>query len=149
VTTRKAVDDFLRQRKLAVAGVSRSGKGFGHFVWRALRTQGYDALAVNPNCDRIGDQPCYHTMADLPPDVGGVLVVVPPAQTERVVREAAAQGIRRIWMQQGSASPEALAFCAEQGIEAVSGHCIMMFAQPAHIHKLHGWIWEKLGKLPA
>ncbi len=35
-----------------------------------------------------------------------------------------------MWMQQGSQSDAALAFCGDNGIEAVSKRCILMFAEP-------------------
>jgi uncharacterized protein len=149
MSTQQAIDDFLGQHKLAVAGVSRSGKGFGHYAWRALLKKGYQALPVNPHVSEIDGLPCYRRLADLPKDVGGLLVVVSPSESEGIVRDAVASGIRRIWLQQGSASPAALRFCAEAGIDVISGECIMMFAAPGGIHKLHGWIWDKLGKLPA
>jgi uncharacterized protein len=148
MTSRKAVDDFLGQHKLAVVGVSRSGKGFGYAAWRALADKGYEALPVNPGAESIGGTRCYARVSDLPQDVGGVLIVVPPAQTEEVVREAAGAGIRRVWMQQGAESEAALRFCREHGIEAVSRECILMFAQPNGMHKVHGWLWKVIGKSP-
>jgi predicted CoA-binding protein len=84
----------------------------------------------------------------LPEPVGGVLIVVPPAETEKVVRDAAQVGIRRVWMQQGAESETAIRFCEENGISAVHGECILMFAQPAGFHRLHRWVWGLLGKLP-
>jgi len=148
MTTRIAVDDFLGQHKLAVVGVSRSGKGFGYAAWRALAEKGYEALPVNPGTESIGGTRCYAKVADLPRDVGGLVIVVPPAQTEQVVREAAEAGIRRVWIQQGAESEAALEFCREHGIEAVSRECILMFARPGGMHKVHGWIWKAIGKSP-
>jgi predicted CoA-binding protein len=78
-----------------------------------------------------------------------VLVVVPPAETEKVVREAAAAGIKRIWMQQGAESPAAIKFCQENGLSAVHGECILRFAEPAGwFHRAHRCVWKLLGKLP-
>ena len=80
--------------------------------------------------------------------VGGVVLVVPPEQTEKLVRQAKEAGIQRVWMQQGAESPQAIAYCADNGIDAVHGECIMMFAQPKGIHRFHRWLWSVLGKLP-
>jgi hypothetical protein len=150
VTSQRSVEDFLSQHKLAVVGVSRSGRGFGQMAWKALVKRGYETFPVNPNADEIGGQRCYHSLADLPPGVGGVLLVVPPVDTERVVREAAAAGIRRVWMQQGAESPAALDTCRDLGIDAVAGECILMFVDTRHFpHNIHHWIWGALGKLPS
>ena len=73
---------------------------------------------------------------------------MPPVQTEKLVREARDAGIARIWMQQGAESAEAIRFCDESGIDVVHGQCIMMFAEPAGIHKFHRWLNGIFGKLP-
>jgi uncharacterized protein len=149
MTSQRSVDGFLRQHKVAVVGVSRSGRGFGHMAWKSLSQHGYEALPVNPNAEEIAGRRCYHSLAELPNDVGAALLVVPPAESEKVVREAASAGIRHIWMQQGAASPAALETCRELGVDAVSDECILMFIDQQHFpHNLHRWIWGALGKLP-
>ncbi len=148
MTTRAAVDGFLAQKTLAIAGVSRSGKGFGNAVLKDLTAKGYDMLPVHPEADEVGGVRAYPTLADLPDGIGGLILVVPPAQTEVLVRQAKDIGIDRVWMQQGAESADAVRFCEDNGIEAVHGECIMMFAQPTGIHRFHRWLWGVFGKLP-
>jgi predicted CoA-binding protein len=149
MTTREAVDGFVSQKVLALAGASRSGKKFGNAVLKELRAKGYEVLVVHPDADTIDGVPCYRSLADLPKPAGGLIAVVPPPETRRLVTEAAAAGITRVWMQQGSESPEAVRFCEENGMVAVHGECILMFVEPAaFIHRFHRWIWSVLGKLP-
>jgi predicted CoA-binding protein len=143
------VDDFLDQQALAVVGVSRDGKKFGNTAYRELRAKGYRVTPVNPHADVIEGDFCYPSLSALPDPVDGVLIVVPPGETEKVVREAAEAGITRVWMQQGAESVAAVRFCEEQGINAVHGECILMFAEPdAFHHRLHRWVWGLMGKLP-
>jgi hypothetical protein len=52
-------------------------------------------------------------------------------------------------LQQGSESPEVLQVCRDLGVDVISGACILMFTRPSGIHKVHGWVWELLGKVPA
>jgi predicted CoA-binding protein len=149
MTTKAAVKDFLDQRTLAVVGVSRGGKKFGNTAYKELKAKGYQVFPVNPHVDAIDGDRCYSSLSALPEPVGGVLIVVPPRETEQVVRDAAAAGIRRVWMQQGAESQAAIQFCEEQGISAIHGECILMFAEPAAFyHRLHRWVWRLLGKLP-
>jgi len=54
-----------------------------------------------------------------------VLIVVPPRQSENVVKQAAEAGIKDVWFQPGAESDAALAFCEARGMEAISGHCIL------------------------
>ena len=149
MTSKAAVADFVGQRKLAVVGVSRKGRKFGNLAFRELRSKGYELFPVHPQAETIEGERCYASLASLPGPVDGVLIVVPPAQTEQVVRDAAAAGIRRVWMQQGAESSAAIQFCQENGIHEVHGECILMFTEPlAWWHRAHRWVWKLLGKFP-
>ena len=149
MSSKVAVEELLEQSSLAVVGVSRNRMKFGNRIFVDLRRKGYRTFAVNPNADIIGDDPCYPSLAALPEKVGGVVLVVPPQETEKTVRDVADLGIRRVWMQQGSESPAAIDFCQENDISVVAGECILMFAKPVEsIHRIHHWIWRLLGKLP-
>jgi predicted CoA-binding protein len=149
MTSRAAIDAFLEQPAIGIVGVSRSGKGFGNLALRELRRKGYRLLVVNPQTDLIDGERCYRRVADLPDSVHALLVVVPPAGAVEVVRDAAARGIRHIWLQQGAESPEVIRVCGELGLEAVTGECVLMFAKPTGVHKAHRWVWKVLGKIPA
>jgi uncharacterized protein len=149
MTSRSSVEGFLAHRGLAVVGVSRTGRGFAHAVWRSLRNKGWNAVPVNPGAASIDGIACYPTLREVPPDtVEAAVVVTPRAASAKVVEDAAAAGIRWLWLQQGSASDEALRLCRENGIEAVSGECILMHADGTGIHGFHKWVWNILGKLP-
>jgi uncharacterized protein len=126
--TAKTIDDFMNLRTWAVAGASRDKAKFGYQVWRDLRDKGYTAYPVNPNAAEIDGEPCFPSLAFLPAGVEGLVSVIPPDRTELIVREALAAGIRRIWMQPGAESDEAVRFCEENGIEVISGLCIMLEA---------------------
>ena len=149
MNTLQDVKDFVSRKTLALAGVSRNEKAFSHMAFRELRQRGYRLFPVNPNARSIDGETCYASLAALPEKPEGVLILTSPAETEKVVREAAAAGIRRIWIQQGAESKAALAFCAENGLPAVSKQCIMMFAEPVgSFHAFHRWVAKLFGKLP-
>jgi predicted CoA-binding protein len=149
MNSRQDIEGFLAQKVLAVAGVSRNPQSFSANTFKELAKKGYKVFPVNPNAETIHGEKCYPSLARLPEKVGGVLVFTPPKATEKVVREAAAAGISRVWIQQGAQSPEALAFCREKKLAAVSGQCILMFAEPvASIHGFHRWVKRLFGGLP-
>jgi predicted CoA-binding protein len=150
MTTKHDIDDFLAQKTLAIVGVSRSGKKFGNTILKDLTRLGYRLLPIHPDASEVDGVPAFRSFADLPEAVGGVIVVVPPARAEQVVKDAAARGIRRVWLQQGAASPEAIRFCEEQGTSVVHGHCVLMFTTPttSWIHGAHRWVWELMGRAP-
>ena len=136
---------FIEAKCIAVAGVSRNGQGFGNYAVKALRERGYDVLPVNAQVDTVGAEPCWRSLAALPrrPDV--VVTVVPPAEALRVVEEAARLGLTKVWLQQGSASPDAVALAKERGVELVSDACVLMHLKPTGFHAVHGWLARAFG----
>ncbi len=149
MSSRALISEFLSQRKLALVGVSRSGKKFGNAIMKELKTKGYGIYPVHRQATTIDGQPCWPSLLGLPESVGGVIVVVPPRETEAVVRDAAKAGIARVWMLQGSESAQAIAYCEQNGIQVVHGECILMFAEPAaFLHRAHRWFRGVCGSLP-
>lgn len=127
MTFRKIIDSFIAQKTIAVVGVSRSGMGFGCLVLKHLAAKGYEVLPVHPSANEVEGFACYPSLAKLPKPADALVLIVPPAQSEIMVREALAQGIRRIWMQPGAESPEAVSFCEKNGIELVhGGDCVLV-----------------------
>ena len=149
MTTQKNIDDFLSQKKIAVVGVSLSGKKFGATVFNELTSKGYQTFAINSKINGQQKEGFYPNLKSVPESIDGVVSVVPPETTEKIVEEAAELNISQIWMQQGSESEQAVEFCEEKGMNVIHEECILMFAQPVGFgHNLHWWIWKILGKLP-
>jgi len=148
MTTKASIDRFLSQPHLALVGVSRSGKKFGNFALKELTAKGYRVSVIHTSAREIGGTRCFSSLADLQDAVGGVMISVPRNEAADLIREAAAVGIRNIWLQKGAESPEAIEFCRSQGINLVHGECILMFARPTGVHRFHRWLWGLLGKLP-
>jgi uncharacterized protein len=149
MSSKATIEAFLAQPVLALIGMSRSGKKFGNFAYRALESKGYHIYPIHPHAANIGTVRCYSDFAALPECVENLLVIVPPPQAVTAVRNAAAAGIRRVWLQQGSESPEVVKACRDAGLDVISGECILMFARPTGYHKVHRGLRQLLGKLPA
>ena len=130
MTTQNEIDDFLSRKTLAVVGASRDGTKYGSIVYRNLKKTGYKVLAVNPNAMAVDGDPCFPRLGALPETPEGAVLVVPPEVSEQIVREAAAAGIRRVWMQPGAESEEAVRFCEKSGMTAIAGLCIMTMPRP-------------------
>ena len=152
-TMLEAVDDFLAQKRIAVAGVSRSGSEAANTIYRKLRNAGYEVYATNPNADEVEGDPCYPDLASLPEKVDGVVIATHPEVTEQIVRACADQGIGRVWIHrsfgQGSVSEEAVDYCRQNGITVLAGGCPMMFCEPVDLaHKCMRWVLNLTGGLP-
>ncbi len=145
-----AIQRFVSEKTMAVVGVSAGGKGFGSFAYTELKKRGFRLLPVHPTAQTIQGDRCWKSLANLPEKVERVLVVVKPEQAVGVVRDAAAAGIRQVWLQQGAESAAAAQVAEEQGLSVVQGQCILMFTEPVgSFHKVHRWVWKILGKIPS
>lgn len=145
---------FLSGKRFAVAGVSRSPYQPANAILRRLRASGYEAVPINPHAAELEGGPCYPDLASVPGPLDGVVVVTHPSAAERVVREAAARGIREIWFHRsfgaGSVSEAAVKACAELGIAPIVGGCPLMYCEPVDIaHRCFRWWLGRTGRVPA
>jgi len=121
------IDAFLAGVSFAVAGASRNRAKYGNKVLRAYLQRGRRVLAINPHEREIEGVPCHPDPASLPVPVHGLSIITPPRETERLVEQAAAAGIRHLWMQPGAESPPALARAAALGLNCIAdGSCILV-----------------------
>ena len=129
-----AVADFLAGKRIAVAGVSRSGREPANAVFRKLRDSGHDAVPINPQASQLEGAACYPDLGSVPGAIDGLMIVTHPDVAEDLVRQAHAKGIRRIWLHRsfgaGSVSEAALQACAELGIVPIVGGCPLMYCEP-------------------
>ncbi len=150
---REAVDDFLGQERIAVAGVSRSGKEAANFIYRKLRDHGYRVFAVNPRADRVEGEVSYPNLRAIPERPDAVLIATPPDAAVDIVSECAELGISRVWMHRsfgdGSVSAEALERCLESNMTVIPGACPMMYLEPDLAHRCMRWVLGLTGKLPS
>ena len=62
-TIKRAAEEFLANKRVAVTGVSRQAKDHGsNVVYKRLRERGYEVFAVNPNADEVEGDRCYHDL---------------------------------------------------------------------------------------
>ncbi len=144
----QAIQEFIEGKRIAVMGVSRSGKKFGNIAYTELKQRGYQVFIVHPEAKDISGEPCYPSLSALQGQVDGVLICLPPKQAEQALREAASAGMKHIWLQQGAQSPAVLAAARELGVDPIIGKCILMYAQPVQsFHRLHRGFTRLIGQL--
>ncbi len=147
--TRQQIDSFLDGKKMAMVGVSRNPKKFGYQIFDELTRKGFMVYPVNPEASEINGVMSFKDIAALPEDVENLYIVTPKEQTEKVIEDAARRGIKKIWIQQMSDTPEALEKAKEAQMDVIHGKCMMMFAQPVKgIHKFHRGFVKFFGALP-
>ncbi len=143
--------DFLSQKRIAVAGVSRTRKDAANLIYKALRDRDYEVFPINPHADTIEGDLCYPSLLAIPGGVDGVMVVTKPEISEQVVRDAAEAGIPRVWMHDNSFAPTSVSematkYARENGLTVIAGGCPMMFFDIGH--KCMKWVLGIMGRLP-
>lgn len=148
-----AIEDFLAQKRIAVAGVSRNKNEAANAVYRKLRGAGHEVFAVNPNAQTVEGDPCYPDLRSVPGGIDGVVIATHPAVSGQVAQQCVQLGVSRVWMHrsfgQGSVSEEAVGICRENGIAVIAGGCPLMFCDPVDIgHRCMRWVLGVTGRLP-
>lgn len=150
MNSKASVENFIKQKNIAFVGLSSRGNQFSNTVYKELSKKGYTFIPVNPNAEEIAGVKCYPDLAAVKGMADAALVMTPAAQVPEVLISAAENGIKHVWVQQGAESEDAVKVGTEKGLDLVSGECIMMFAEPVgFLHRIHRWVWGRLGKLPA
>jgi len=151
------VHDFLAQKRIAVAGVSRddSHHPAANLIYRRLKTTGHDVFPVNPHMQTFEGERCYPDVKSIPGGVDGVVIITRPETTEQIVRECDAAGVHRVWMHQSmgtkasSVSPAAVEYCRHHDISVIAGACPMMYGANVDFgHTCMRWILKLTGGLP-
>ncbi|HMA38600.1 MAG TPA: CoA-binding protein [Gemmatimonadales bacterium] len=155
-TLETKVEDFLAQKRIAVAGVSRdkSHHPAGNLIYQRLKRTGHEVFPVNPNMPSFEGDRCYPDVQSIPGGVDGVVIITRPETTQQIVRDCSSAGVRRVWMHQSmakgsSVSPDAVEYCRQHDISVIAGACPMMFGPSVDFgHMCMRWMMKLTGGLP-
>ena len=150
------VDEFLAQKRIAIAGVSRNNSHHpaGNLIYDRLKKTGHDVFAVNTNMQSFEGSRCYPDVQSIPGGVDGVVIITRPEITEQIVRDCHSAGVRRVWMHRSAAkgssvSPDAVEYCRQHDISVIAGACPMMFGRDVDLgHTCMRFFMKLTGGLP-
>jgi predicted CoA-binding protein len=151
------IHDFLAQKRIAVAGVSRENSKHpaANLIYHRLKSTGHDVFPVNPGMQSFEGVPCYPDLKSIPGGVDGVVIVTRPEVSERIVHDCDSAGVRRVWMHKSmangsSVSPAAVEYCRQHDISVIAGACPMMYGENVDLgHTCMRLIMKLTGGLPA
>jgi uncharacterized protein len=92
-----SVAEFLSGKRFAVAGVSRNPQQTANFIYRKLRTSGFEVFPVNPSATEVEGVRCYRNLASVPGVIDGVVGVTHPRDALEVVNQCRQCDVRRVW----------------------------------------------------
>ena len=118
----------LKEKIIAVVGVSNRPEKFGYKIFKSLIEGGFNVSGVNPAAisDEVLGRKIYRTLSDIETKPDMVITVVPASVTEQVVEQCKELGIPEIWMQPGSESETAIKKAKEYGIHVTHHACMMI-----------------------
>jgi len=121
------MEDFLNKKnKIAVIGVSNNHEKWGYKVYKTLKSSGFSVYAVNPKHTKIDLDRCYPDLRSISEKLDVVITIVPPKVTESIVKVCKELNIKKVWMQPGSESEDAIRYCKENGIDLMYNACFVV-----------------------
>jgi predicted CoA-binding protein len=148
-----SVAEFLRGRRIAVAGVSRDPRQAANAIFRKLRQSGYEAIPINPHAPMLEGAQCFPELAAIPGVVDGLVIATHPTVALELVRQASGCGVRQVWFHRsfgtGSVSDAAVHEGEALGLRCLVGGCPLMYCEPVDpFHRCIGaWLrWR--GRAP-
>src|SRR5512141_1715555 len=151
------VQDFLKQKKIAVVGVSDKRDTGCNLAYRKFKAAGYSVYGVNPHIAAFEGEPCYPDLKSIPDRPEAVFLLTNPTVTDQVVQQCVELGIKHVWMHcmmgtkpgaaasMSSVSSEAVKKCRENGIAVIPGSCPNQFIKPDPGHAMMRIIFRTLG----
>jgi predicted CoA-binding protein len=120
------IKEFMAQKRFAIVGATANPEKYGNQIFKDLRARDYEIYPVNPQLQELEGVKCYSSLEDIPVKVDVVDFVVPPEVTMVTLKECKRLGLNRIWLQPGSESEAAIAYCHRNNLKVVHGVCVML-----------------------
>jgi len=113
------INSFLKQKNVALIGVSENKSKFGNAIFKELRTHEYSVYPIHPRLQKIDEVDCYRDIHELPEDVTAIIICTKPENVIDILVKSVQKGIRYVWLQQGAESSEAITFAKENGMTCI------------------------------
>ncbi len=123
-TTHQRAEELLRTKKtIALIGATQDMLKYSYELMFTLLDAGYKVYPVNPRYDKIEEERCYHSLAELPEKPEVVIIVLSPQNTERAIAEVVKQNSEVVWLPPGSWSDKGVEKAKSSGMEVLYDVC--------------------------
>jgi uncharacterized protein len=158
-TIEDLVQDFFRQKTIAVVGVSDKRETGCNLNYKKFKENGYQVYAVNPRISTYDGAPCYPDLKSIPVKPDAVFILTSPRVTEQIVKQCVDLGTKHVWMHclmgtkpglsvsNTSVSSAAVELCKANGIAVIPGTCPAQFLKPDFAHGMMRRLWKVFGFL--
>lgn len=150
------IEDFFKQKSIAIVGLSRDEKDYTRNLFKALREdpRAFNLFPVNPNAEEIEGVKCYRSVLEIAPTPDAVMIFTVKASLETIVEECIEKGINHIWVHNNKKDTEEKdrigKLCIGKGKNIIIDKCPFLFLEGSGFpHKLHGICLKIIGKYPS
>jgi len=145
-------DKFLNSTEpLAFYGLSRKGKGFAYDVLKAVRGFQPNAsiTALHPTADELpaANLPVARSAKDISPPPARAIAVLASKDAGTALTDAAAAGIKLVWLVMNACSKENRELARNLGMEVVDGCPMLFMPGQAFPHNFHRWLAKLFRKI--
>lgn len=120
-----------KKNVIAFVGASNNPEKYGYKILKTMLERGFKCIPINLKENEILGQKAYPDLTTAvealsPTKIDLVDFIVPPPVVLQVLSEVEKLGIKNVWLQPGSESPEAIVYCEQNGINCVHDACVMI-----------------------
>ncbi len=109
----------MEAKSIAIIGASANRKKYGNKAVRAYKAQGYTVYPINPRETEIEGLAVYRSILDVPGPVELASFYVSPSAGMQVIEEAAAKGVKEVYLNPGADSEELFQKAESLGIRPI------------------------------
>lgn len=129
------IDEILKNRVIAVVGLSKEPGKDSHKVSAYMKQHGYRIVPVNPFADEVLGEKSYKSLIDIPPEIQKTVEIVDifrpakdvPSIIEQAIKLRTANGKPFVvWMQLGIVDEQAAEIARRSGLIVVMDKCLMV-----------------------
>lgn len=138
------IENFLKNKKIAVAGASINPNKLSNNIVKELIDKGYQVYPVNPKGGEIHSRKVYHNISELPTDVESVYILTNKSRAKDILTESINNNKKNIWIHQSID----IDYNVSSEINLIMGYCIIMFINAKGPHMIHKFFSKITGKYP-
>ena len=122
-----AINAAIKQKKIAVVGLSSNPARPSHDVAQVMQRNGYQIVPINPRETKVLGQQCYPDLTTATTETGPIALVNVFRESSAVpaiAEEAVAIGARFLWLQLGVFSLKGIQIAEAGGITCIADRCL-------------------------
>ena len=143
----QVIQQSLRQKSIAVVGMSSNELRASNFVGYYMLRNGYQVTPVNPRESEIFGLTCYPSLRDIPHKIDLVDVFRDPAAVPEIAEDAVSIGAKFLWLQFGVISPSGVEIAESGSLQCVVDLCLKI-EHARYLGRMH-WLGFNTGQIGA